>query len=56
MEATFPDYLWEAVASTTSDGYQLNTFHIWKDGVSDDTKPPVFFQHGGTQSADVWLS
>ena len=56
MLERFADYQWEAIENTTADGYILNTFHIYKDGVSDDTLPPIFFQHGGTQSADDWLS
>ena len=55
MLETFPDYQWEAVEATTEDGYELTFFHLYKDGVSDDTLPPVFFQHGGMMSADSWL-
>ena len=54
--ARFPDYQWEAVSSVSGSGYELTTFHIYKDGVSDDTLPPIFFQHGGYMSADNWLS
>ena len=53
-------YSWEPVSSETIDGYKLTSFHIYKldengQMLADPSLPPVFFQHGGTQSADIWL-
>lgn len=56
MTERFADYQWEAIQATTRDDYNLTFFHLYKDGVSDDTLPPIFFQHGALMSADDWLS
>ena len=51
----FTDYSWEAVESTTDDGYILNSFHIWKEGAMNQDLPPFFFQHGAFMAADMWM-
>ena len=48
MSDQFPDYQWEAIEVTTSDSYILTMFHIYKEDALDDTKGPVFFQHGAS--------
>ena len=55
MAKKFPSYEWESLDVHTSDGYILTLNHIWKDGVTDQSKGPVLFQHGNLQDGPLWL-
>jgi len=55
MDVQYPDYDWEGITVTTDDGYELTLFHLWKEGLMDDSKGPVMFQHGAGNSAVSWL-
>merc|ERR1712109_176590 len=55
MDVQYPDYDWEGITVTKDDGYELTLFHLWKEGLMDDSKGPVMFQHGAGNSAVSWL-
>ena len=49
---------YEVYTATTEDGWKLKFFRITSYGGVDSTlstKPPVFFQHGSSMDATVWM-
>lgn len=55
MDKKYPGYSWEALAVTTEDDYELNMFHIWKEGEMIEERGPIMFQHGHGGAAMDWL-
>ena len=52
-------FLYEEHPITTSDGYIMTVLRIpgqTTDAAGAQSKPPVFFQHGITSSADTWIT
>jgi len=43
MDNKYPGYSWEALAVTTEDDYELNMFHIWKEGEMIEERGPIMF-------------
>ena len=56
MEAEYPGYSWEGLEVETEDEYLLTLFHVWIEGETDDSKPPIMMQHGKDSSAVQWLT
>ena len=54
MAESYPQFYWEPLEVTTSDGYILTLMHVWGDN-QDETKGPVMFQHGAGGYAPVWI-
>ena len=55
MLERYPLYKFEPLEVTTSDGYILTMWHVWREEFATSDKGPVLFQHGGLMDASLWI-
>ena len=55
MDALYPDYEWEQLEVTTSDGYKIALYHLWSDSNHDQDMGPVVWMHGSGMNPTGWI-